>query len=125
MATHIKFEPYHGKSDSVSLSPVPTTETDLIEIGSSFLKNATQLGIFVDFTLGSLTQAVLKVYFSPDNGNNWYQVKGIDEDLTLLGNTKMVYALPIYPADKMKITIQGTGTNTGSQVSLKVMNKSN
>jgi hypothetical protein len=125
MATHIKYEPFHGKSDSVTLSPVPTSETDLLVIDGVHLRNATQLAIYYNFVKGSLTQAILRVYFSNDDGNNWYQVPGIDEDLTFMDNTKGVYAFPIYPADKMKITIQGTGTNTGSSISVMVMTKTN
>lgn len=125
MSTHIKFEPYHSKSDLSIFTPVPTTETDLVIIEGSFLRNATQLAIFYDFVKGALTQAVLRVYFSPDEGVNWFYVPGIDEDLTFLADAKEVYALPIYPADKMKITVQGSGINTGSSIKVRVMNKSN
>jgi hypothetical protein len=125
MATHIKYEPFHGKSDIVSVNPVSTSETDLLVVDGVHLRNATQLAIYYDFKKGSLTQAVLRVYFSNDEGNSWYQVPGIDEDLTFMTDAKGVYALPIYPADKMKITIQGTGTNTNSAISVMVMTKTN
>jgi hypothetical protein len=125
MATHIKYEPFHGKSDTSLVTPVPTSETDLLIIDGVYLRNATQLAIYYNFTKGSLTQAILRVYFSNDDGNTWYQVPGIDEDLIFMADAKGVYALPIYPADKMKITIQGTGTNTNSAISVMVMTKTN
>jgi hypothetical protein len=125
MATHIKYEPYHGKSDVALLNPVPNSETDLLVVDGVTLRNATQLAIYYDFRKGSLTQAILRIYFSNDEGKNWYQVPGIDEDLTFTTDTKGVYALPIYPADKMKITIQGSGVNTGSSISVMVMTKTN
>lgn len=124
MTTHVKFNPYHGRTDKATLSPVPTTETDLLLVDGKFLREATQLALYIDFTLGSLNQAVLKVYFS-DDGEAWFLVPGIEEDLTFLTNTKIVYALPIYPAERMKITITGTGANTGSSVSVRVLNKTN
>ena len=123
--THIKYQPYHGKTDLVSVAPIPTTETDLIVVEGKFLRDASQLAIYYDFTKGSLDQAVLRIYFSHNEGTSWNQVPGIDEDLTFLASFKGVYAFPIFPADKMKITVQGTGTNTGSEMKIRVMSKTN
>jgi len=125
MVTHIKFHPYHGRTDKASVSPVPTTETDLLSVEGKFLREATQLALYIDFVLGSLSQVVLKVYFSDDDGTTWFLVPGVDEDLTFLANAKIVYALPVYPTTRMKITVQGTGTNTGSSIAVRVMNKTN
>lgn len=129
MLSFIRYAPTSGLKKATQQNPVPTTETTVIEItDKSFLDEGSQLAIYYDFTLGSLTQAVLRVYIDPGDGK-YYEIPGIEEDLTFLADAQEVYALPAYPtagsAAKLKITVQGTGTNTGSVLDLTVANRNN
>jgi len=129
MLDYIKYSPTSGLVKGTEQNPVPTNETTVVEITEkAFLDEGSQLAIYYDFTLGSLDSAILRVYVDPGDGK-YYQIPGIDEDLTLLADAKEVYALPVYPMPgtnaKLKITIQGTGTNTGSKLNLTVANRIN
>ncbi len=129
MLNHIKYSPTSGLKKATEQDPVPTTETTVIEItDKAFLDEGSQLAIYYDFTLGSLDSAILRVYIDPGDGK-YYQIPGIDEDLTFLVDSKEVYALPVFPMSgtnsKLKITVQGYGTNTGSKLNLTVANRNN
>lgn len=129
MLDYIKYSPTSGLVKATEQDPVPTTETTVVEITEkSFFDEGSQLAIYYDFTLGSLDSAILRIYIDPGDGE-YYQIPGIDEDLTFLVDSKEVFALPVYPMPgtnaKLKITIQGYGTNTGSKLNLSVANRNN
>ena len=129
MFNFIRYAPTSGLKKASTVNPVPTSETTVIEItDKGFLDEGSQLAIYYDFTLGSLTQAVLRVYIDPGDGK-YYEIPGIEEDLTFLADAQQVYAFPSYPtsgsATKLKITVQGTGTNTGSVLDLTIANRNN
>lgn len=88
-----------------------------------------QLMLLVDFTLGSLTSAQIKVEFSPD-GTDYYQetfgaiAAGVETDTlgvhTLTATGK--YRIPIPCKDNfVKISAQGTGTVTNSLMAIKAV----
>jgi len=128
MLNHIRYAPTSGLKRG-SVDPVPTDETTVIEVTEkSFLDEGSQLAIYYDFQIGNLDSAILRVYIDPGDGE-YYQIPGIDEDLTLLTDAKEVYALPAYPTPgssaRLKITVQGTGDNTGSKLNLTLANRNN
>jgi len=81
-----------------------------------------QLVLFVDFTIGSLTDLLLKVEFSPD-GTNFYQeavgsISGSTETDTALEHKFTAtgkYRLAVPCTDRyIKVSVKGTGTVTNS-----------
>lgn len=86
-----------------------------------------QLIVFIKFILGSLTDARLKVEFSPDGGTTWYQEtlktqSGTTSTDTLLehsygGDGNYVLLLPI-KYEMIRISVKGTGTVAGSSMQL-------
>lgn len=88
-----------------------------------------QLILYVDFTIGSLTSAEIKVEFSPDN-SSYYQesheklddgtsnVYALTYKLTATG----AYRLPIQCNDRyVKVSVKGTGTVTNSLMGVKAV----
>jgi len=128
-----------------SASPVPLTETDAViikPVAQDPLSVATIGGnsqgtLFIDFTKGSLTNVVIRMYGSylPNpTDDDWYEETIEKDDATTLGlvslggqeitltsNCKYTYHFPIGAFQAYKITVQGTGTsNTGSTLKLNV-----
>lgn len=91
-------------------------------------ENATQLMLYVDFTKGSLTNAILTFQFSYD-GATWYQetsektVNGVSTAyprthvLTTTGTYR--YALPASDF-AVRVLAIGTGTVTSSSLALRI-----
>lgn len=88
---------------------------------------ANQLNLLVDFTIGSLTTAEIKVEYSND-GTNYYQetfesissgTSTITQGIYQMSATgKYVISIPIkFPY--IKISSKGTGTVTGSSLAIK------
>lgn len=93
-----------------------------------------QLIVYVDFTLGSLTTAELKVEFNPAGSADLYQetdetssvaanvnthaVNQVIHQMTITG--KYRFAFPIAEGD-VKISIKGTGTVTSSSAKITVV----
>lgn len=93
-----------------------------------------QLELFVDFTLGSLTTAELKIEFSPYQGSSptFYQetdetaavsanvdtkaVNTVIHQFTLSGKYRLL--IPIGGDEQIKISVKGTGTVTSSSMAL-------
>lgn len=98
------------------------------------IENFDQLILLVEFTIGSLTDARIKVEFSSD-GTTYYQesygstsagvrtVRVLESKLTASGN----YRIPIDIKDRfIRISAKGTGTVTGSSLAISaVLGKSN
>lgn len=91
---------------------------------SPALKN--QIIFYIDFTKGSLTSAEIKIEFS-HNGQDWYQetisslTSGVDT-LTnyirqITADGKYRVAVPIKDS-QVRISVKGTGTVTGSEMSI-------
>lgn len=88
-----------------------------------------QLLLYVDFTIGSLTTAEIKVEYSHD-GSTYFQetfesISGGTATLSLgiyqIGSTgKYVIAIPI-KASYIKISVKGTGTVTSSSMAIKAV----
>lgn len=86
-----------------------------------------QLILYVDFTIGSLTSAEIKVEFSPDN-TSFYQEshEKIDSGtsniytLTYKLTATGAYRIPIQCNDRyIKVSAKGTGTVTSSSMTIK------
>ena len=78
------------------------------------------LGCQVDFTLGSLTNVILRPYVSMD-GTNWYLMYGpAGASLAVTLTASATIALPLSaPGWKfMRVSAQGTGTVTSSSLTL-------
>ena len=91
--------------------------------------NYNQLVVEADFTLGSLTSAEIKVEYSQD-GTNFFQetfssISGGTDTITLgihqmLSTGKYIIALPVL-SKIIRISAKGTGTVTGSSLSLRAI----
>ena len=116
----------NGDNAIIRASAVLTTSY----VAATVISNAegfNQLVLYVDFTIGSLTTAEMKVEFS-DDGTTYYDE--ISETITAgtatalplvhaVGATgKKRYMIPI--KDKyIKVSVKGTGTVTGSLMAIK------
>ena len=78
--------------------------------------------LLLDFTVGSLTTAEIKIEYSPDN-TNWYQEVASSTTTGTITETLAVhqigatgkYRIPLIIADRyMKVSVKGTGTMTNS-----------
>lgn len=88
-----------------------------------------QLTLFIDFTLGSLTNAILKIEFSPD-GTNYFQETfdsisvGVDTESAathLFGATgTYVLNIPVL-AKTVRVSSIGTGTVTSSSLTISAL----
>lgn len=93
------------------------------------VENNNQLVIYFNFTIGSLTDAQIKVEFSPD-GTTWYQesfssISGATDTVSL-GIHKFTatggYRLAMPIKDRyIKISAVGTGTVTGSLLAIEAV----
>lgn len=93
------------------------------------VSTSNQVIFFINFTIGSLTDADLKVEFSPD-GTNWYQetyaVISGDTSAETLGihtyGASGAFRLPIEVAEKyIRISAIGNGTVTNSSMTIKMI----
>ena len=81
-----------------------------------------QLVLFVDFTIGSLTDLRLKIEFSPDNSSFYQETVGtitsaveLDEALEHKFTATGKYRIAIPTTDRyIKVSVKGTGTVTNS-----------
>lgn len=93
------------------------------------VKTSNQIVLLVDFTIGSLTSAEIKVEFSPD-ATNWYQesfssISSGTETVTLGAKTlaasgSYAIALP-FKARSVRVSAKGTGTVTSSSMTIKAV----
>lgn len=92
----------------------------------NFKQHISQVNLYVDLTLGSLTSAEIKVEFS-DDGTNWYQetresLTGGTATMTVFERTFTADAAAriSFPVkDKwMRVSAKGTGTVTGSEMAI-------
>lgn len=89
-----------------------------------------QLILYVDFTIGSLTTAEIKVEFSADNTNFYHEavegspssgVAGVDPYVRQLSATG-AFRLAIPIKDRyVKVSAKGTGTATSSSMTIKAV----
>lgn len=91
--------------------------------------DTSQLNLYVDFTIGSLTSAEIKVEYSEDN-SDYYQdtVKSISGGTTTLTVNEFQltatgkYRISIPIKDRYtKVSIKGTGTASGSSAAIKAI----
>lgn len=119
-------------------SPIPTaSESDVLVIDdSNYIVGNTQLSIFSEFSLGSLSAIELRYYFATgekDGSGNlkWFQVPVKDASTGELMNrpsilnssspSKVVEDIGISRAVAFKITAKGVGaSNTGSSIKVSV-----
>jgi hypothetical protein len=94
--------------------------------GDSGVDNCSQLSVLIDFTIGSLTSAEVKVEFS-DDGVTYYQesfssVSSGTDTLTLgehkLAATGKFYLSIPFQSSYVKISAKGTGTVTSSSMAI-------
>jgi hypothetical protein len=77
-----------------------------------------RLMLFVDFTIGSLTNVIITPQVSVD-GTTWYDITDPGA-LTLTATGKKAVPLNIQGAKLFRCTAQGTGTVTSSSLQLDV-----
>lgn len=98
----------------LTASEVAATRLDVNEA------RGTALNVQVDFTLGSLTNVVIKFYVSMD-GTNWYEYRagtGASITQTLTANTVMSVPIDATGWKFFRASAQGTGTVAGSSCAL-------
>jgi hypothetical protein len=86
-----------------------------------FNVNATTDGsveVFIDFTLGSLTNGIFNPQISPD-GTNWYDVTSPGA-LTLTASGSKAFLVPAKGAKQFRVQVTGTGTVTGSSAKVAI-----
>lgn len=76
------------------------------------------LQVFIDFTLGSLTNGIFTPQVSPD-GTNWYNVTNPGA-LTLTASGSSAFLVPCKGAKQFRMTVLGTGTVTSSSAKINV-----
>lgn len=101
--------------------------TDFAALGGVHLQN--QLVLLVNFTIGSLTSASIKIEFSPDN-TSYYQeasssIAAGTDTVSLLVHTLTasgLYRLAIPIKDRfIKVSAVGTGTLTNSTMTINAV----
>lgn len=86
-----------------------------------FNVNATVDGyiqVFIDFTLGSLTNGIFNPQVSPD-GTNWYDVTNPGA-LTLVASGSKAFLVPCKGAKQFRMQVTGTGTAAGSSAKVSM-----
>jgi len=120
---------------------VPTSETAAITVkgldvdssATAEVSGNTQATLYINFTKGSLTNVSIKIYGSylenPGSGD-WYQevvetdstgVATLDAfSIVLTANAVVVYHFPIGAYKALKVTVTGSGTQTGGALTLNL-----
>jgi hypothetical protein len=114
-----------NKSQAVRASAILTTgavATDRVDLNNA--NSGSDLSVQVDFTLGSLTNVILKPYVSMD-GTTYYQLASAAastlESVTLTADDTRAWRMPVPAGWKwFRLTAQGTGTVTSSLLALTV-----
>jgi len=109
-------------SDVKTLRQAAELTTSYVASNSVGCKGYSRASLLIDLTLGSLTDARIKIQFSPDN-SNWYD----ETDTNVAGHASIEhvftasgkYCLPVELADQyIRIQARGTGTVTGSSLAV-------
>ena len=132
----------------VSYTPVANAETDILQVWSPDYQDQfpvsvggnTQATLNIDFVKGSLTNAIIKVYGTPDKidrvgGVRWFPVTvatyvaGVatldDLAITLLATAKKSYEFGVGAWKGIKVTAASTGTVTSSTLGLVLSFRTN
>lgn len=100
---------------------------DLDEFKPEDVATANQIVVFLDFTIGSLTSAEMKIEYSND-GTNWYQesfgtISGGTNTLSvaenLLNATGAYTVISDIAGRYVRISAKGTGTVTSSSLKIE------
>ena len=121
------------EADAIVIKDLDVDSTSVAGIGSN-----TQASLFIDFTKGSLTNAIIKIYGSyigSPTASDWYQevvetdtsgVATLDAfSIVLTANAKIVYHFPIGAYRAFKVTVGSTGTKTNSAIKLNLALRNN
>lgn len=121
-----------GMGDSGVISTVPTSKTVELTIGSNTSNytaiDSTQLILYVDFTIGSLTSCDLTIEFQDPYGTDWFQETN---DSVSVGTTtesaairrltatgKYRIAVPLRDT-AVKVSVTGNGVATSSSIRIR------
>lgn len=143
----VKFAKAQSSKAYASAGTVPTSETDAIilaEVEYATTPNCvdasdnTQATLYIDFTKGSLTNVLIKIYGSPVSSPaaaDWYTETTEASSsgaitlypliLTLTATTKSTWHFPIGANRGLKVTVTGTGTATSSELNLRLNLRNN
>jgi len=122
--------PTYTMPTPIRASAVLTTGEVFHEIveAKDLISNCNQLSLYINFTKGSLTNALVKVYTSQD-GTNWHAMSDITYSagvgtvspivLTLTASAAFTFQHEIN-TKFIKVGVQGTGTVTNSLMSIGV-----
>lgn len=131
------FQPSISLKESNTVSPVPTSETEILRATSPDLDSTEVVDVVrynkatleIAFTLGALTEAYLKIYFTLD-GTTWKQLTAQDVasgDISLTNlrikldsDFNGYFDFDVPAVRGIKVTVQGNGDNTGSSIQVKL-----
>ncbi len=129
-----------------SAGTVPVTETDALILKSADYDSSsvvsvggnTQATLLINFTKGSLTNVIIKMYGSQvgnPTASDWYTENEETSttgtitlnplNITLTADTKGMWHFPIGALKAYKITVTGTGVATSSSLKLSLGLRSN
>ena len=121
---HVNIEQNAQTADVQILRAAAILTTSYVNSSSVDIEHWNKGSLLVSFTIGSLTNVLIKVQFSPDD-TNWYD----EVDANYGGHTiiehafagSMAVAFPLELADKyIRISAKGTGTVTSSSLEVKI-----
>lgn len=128
-----------GTAYSATIGTIPTSETTAITLmdidadatSVAAVGSNTQATLYIDFTKGSLTNIIIKFYgshVSKPTSADWFtetiesNTAGVitlaDMNITLTATDKCMWHFPIGACKAYKITVTGTGTQTGGILKL-------
>ena len=110
-----------------ALRAAATLTTGAVASSVVAVNKGSRVTVYVDFTIGSLTNVILRPEVRPlsGSGSSWYQLTDSAGDVvayTLTASDALAIQLPDhggeFSAGDLRLTAQGTGTVTGSSLTL-------
>jgi hypothetical protein len=121
------------ETDAIVIKDIDVDATSIASVGGN-----TQATLYIDFTLGSLTNCTVRIYQSylgNPTATDWYQETSETESsgaltlnllrIVMTADTKKTWHFPIGASRATRITIQGSGTQDDSLIHLRLGLRSN
>jgi hypothetical protein len=122
---------------NVEANAIVIREPDIDSSSTISVGSNTQGTLYIDFTKGNLTNAIIRLYGSYLNsggsfGSEWFietvedttsgsgDVSLYDMRIVLTSSCQRMFHFPLGACRMYKITVQGTGDNAGSSIKLAV-----
>jgi len=122
-----------SETTAITVLDTDALSTSVVSIGGN-----TQGTLYIDFTKGSLTNVIIKIYGSylgNPTSSDWFQETQESDsngtatlyayNITLTADAKLAWHFPLGAYRSLKITYTGTGTATSSALKLYLGARSN